>query len=233
MPAKARPVPALSITNNYLREQQAVNVHFAAILSLKRERSEKPLWKDISDKSAEFKFWIGRWELLDIKDELLCMKWKSSAGDTWKVWRYQKRTDIGRKPKLLRHWSGPWLIINKLSDVLFEIKHSNKLPSVVVHGDNLKIYHGDKTIMLRTEAPVNTTEEIPLPGLTGYQQINGSTKDNRDSTHMSELEMENMDREIQTELSNDLPHGSSDPPVLPQLMTRKGRVVHKPKKLLD
>ena len=149
------------------------------------------------------------------------------------VWRYQKRTDIGKKPKLLRHWSGPWLIINKLSDVLFEIKHSNKLPSVVVHGDNLKIYHGDKTITLSMATPVNTREEIPLPGLTDYQQTNGSIGDNHDRTHMSRSGGQDVGREIQTEMSTDLPHGSSDPSVLPPLMTRKGRIVNKPKKFLD
>ena len=91
--------------------------------------------------------------------------------------------------------------------MLFEIKHSNKLPSVVVHGDNLKRYHGDKTITLSEETPVNTTKEIPLPGQTGYQQTEGSVDDDHDSTHMSEPEEENVDRERQTRMSTDLPLG--------------------------
>lgn len=65
-----------------------------------------------------------------------------SVGDM--VWRNQKKNVVGRKSKIARHWSGPWVICEKLSDVLFKIKFSRNSTPVVVHGDNLKPYSGDK-----------------------------------------------------------------------------------------
>ena len=37
---------------------------------------KKPLWTDIAEKSPDVKFWIARWELLSIQNELLCIKWE-------------------------------------------------------------------------------------------------------------------------------------------------------------
>ena len=64
-----------------------------------------------------------------------------SVGD--KVWRNQWQSPPGIKASVHRHWTGPWMVIEKLCDVLFRIKHSANSPSVVIHGDNLKRYHGD------------------------------------------------------------------------------------------
>ena len=70
------------------------------------------------------------------------------------VWRNQKKTVPGVKTKITRHWTGPWIITEKLCDILFRIKHSDSCPSGIMHGDNLKKYFGPKTITLRDSDPI-------------------------------------------------------------------------------
>lgn len=65
------------------------------------------------------------------------------------VWRNQKQCLHGMKTKIKRHWTGPWKITNKICDVLFRIQNSRNLPSVIIHGDNLKKYFGEKTVDLQ------------------------------------------------------------------------------------
>ena len=84
---------------------------------------------------------------------------KYAVGDL--VWRNQKKTLPGVKTKITRHWTGPWKISEKLCDVLFRIRHSDSSPSVIIHGDNLKRYHGPKTIVLRTDTHVQTVIKQP------------------------------------------------------------------------
>ncbi|CAG2205912.1 unnamed protein product [Mytilus edulis] len=62
------------------------------------------------------------------------------------VRRWQPQVVKGGKKKLYRNWTGPWVIIEKLTDVLFKIKHSKNSPNVVVHADNLKKYKGVKSV---------------------------------------------------------------------------------------
>lgn len=38
------------------------------------------------------------------------------------VWRNQKRNAPGLKSKIVRHWTGPWVIVEKLSEITFKIK---------------------------------------------------------------------------------------------------------------
>ncbi|CAC5370512.1 unnamed protein product [Mytilus coruscus] len=43
------------------------------------------------------------------------------------------------------NWTGPWVIFEKLTDVLFKIRHSKNSPNAVVHADNLK-NKGEKSV---------------------------------------------------------------------------------------
>ena len=60
------------------------------------------------------------------------------------VWRNQKKNIPGLKSKIARHWTGPWVIVDKFSDVIFKIQFSKNSNPAVVHGDNLKPYKGSK-----------------------------------------------------------------------------------------
>lgn len=56
------------------------------------------------------------------------------------VYGNQPHIKLGTKSKLTRKWTGPWKIVRRLSDVLYEIKHSRNSKPAVIHLDNLKLY---------------------------------------------------------------------------------------------
>ena len=66
-----------------------------------------------------------------------------SEGDY--VRRKQIKLTPGAKAKLKRNWTGPWVIIQKLDDVLYKIQQSAKSNAVIVHADNIKPYTGNAT----------------------------------------------------------------------------------------
>ncbi|CAC5370884.1 unnamed protein product [Mytilus coruscus] len=85
-PAKQKRKPDVDFSLDAIKEYQQSDEILSKILKLKTEQTEKPAWKDISDKSLEFKFWSARWELLEIKNGVLVMKWKEAARPAqWKV----------------------------------------------------------------------------------------------------------------------------------------------------
>ncbi|CAC5407656.1 unnamed protein product [Mytilus coruscus] len=63
------------------------------------------------------------------------------------VWRNQKKNVPGIKLKIARHWTGPWVITEKLSDITFKVKCAKNSPEVTVHGDILKPYLGSKKMV--------------------------------------------------------------------------------------
>ena len=79
------------------------------------------------------------------------------------VRRFQPKQIIGTKLKLARNWSGPWVITRRLSDVLFEIKHSKNSKAVIVHADNLKSFHVRKTAKANLQKMLKTTETPTKP----------------------------------------------------------------------
>ena len=82
------------------------------------------------------------------------------------VWRFQKQNCPGRKAKIARHWSGPWIIVSKFSDVLFKIQHARNAHPVVVHDDNIKEYRGSRKITLflpkQEEISINRAASFPI-----------------------------------------------------------------------
>jgi hypothetical protein len=61
-----------------------------------------------------------------------------NSGDP--VWYYQYQRKVGLNPKLLRPWHGPFVIIERLNDVMYRIKLSSKSKPKIVHYDKLKHY---------------------------------------------------------------------------------------------
>ena len=69
------------------------------------------------------------------------------------VWRYYQpkaRQKFGKK------WEGPYLVIQKVSDLCYKIQKQATAPSLVVHVDHLKLYNGSGPVKswLPTRAPV-------------------------------------------------------------------------------
>ena len=58
------------------------------------------------------------------------------------VWLYSPQKKKGICPKLMRHFDGPYLVVKRMSDVLYRIQKGSKTKPKVVHHDRLKAYHG-------------------------------------------------------------------------------------------
>lgn len=81
--AKQKPEPKLSINYATLQKEQEDDSILGKIFKLKEEGAEKPQNSDITAESPEFKFWIARWEILEIKNGVLCILWE----DQTRRWR--------------------------------------------------------------------------------------------------------------------------------------------------
>lgn len=74
------------LTTEKLRQAQENDESIGYVLHLKLSETPKPKWSDISDKSADIKFWISRWDLLTVRTGLLCIKWEYSETDIrWRI----------------------------------------------------------------------------------------------------------------------------------------------------
>jgi transposase InsO family protein len=67
------------------------------------------------------------------------------------VWLFNPQRKIGKSPKLQKCWSGPFKIVKKLNDILYQIRKRDKLK--VVHYNNLKRYHS-KTLEVKKECNI-------------------------------------------------------------------------------
>ena len=61
------------------------------------------------------------------------------------VWLYTPQKKKGISPKL-QFWSGPYLIVHKLSDALYRIQKSVRTLLKIVHFNSLKRYHGKELL---------------------------------------------------------------------------------------
>ena len=66
---------------------------------------------------------------------------KFIVGD-W-VWLYDASRRRGVCPKLTPNWKGPFMVMAKLSDVIYRIQQSSKGKPKVIHIDRLKAYTGE------------------------------------------------------------------------------------------
>jgi hypothetical protein len=82
-PAKPRAKPKLNLDYTTLRKEQEDDLVLGKILKLKEADSAKPQSADITAESSEFKFWVARWEILEIKNGVLCILWE----DQIRRWR--------------------------------------------------------------------------------------------------------------------------------------------------
>jgi predicted aspartyl protease len=59
-----------------------------------------------------------------------------------KVWLWSHIRRKGLSPKLQSHWSGPFIVIKKINDLVYRIRKSASSKAKVVHYDRLAAYHG-------------------------------------------------------------------------------------------
>ena len=79
--ASAQARPEFHLAEETIRNFQEGDTDISFILQLKESDSDKPVWSDVVDKSPEIKYWIARWELLSVRDGLLCIKSEHSETD--------------------------------------------------------------------------------------------------------------------------------------------------------
>ena len=80
------------------------------------------------------------------------------------VWLSKKATKRGLSPKLDTRWEGPYLVVKKLSDVVYRIQRNGPRGILkVVHYDRLKVYQGKPlTSWIDRERPKSITEVPPV-----------------------------------------------------------------------
>ena len=87
-------------------------------------------------------------------DHRLVNQRRYNRGDA--VWLYSPEKK-GVCPKLMHHFDGPFLVITRLSDVLYRIQKGPKSKPKVVHHDRLKVY---PSTPLASDA-VKSTNDLP------------------------------------------------------------------------
>jgi hypothetical protein len=75
------------------------------------------------------------------------------------VRRSQRQILKGTKSKLARNWTGPWYVVKRLSDVLYQIQHSKQSKPVIVHADNIKQYRGERETSQYTNKTAEYTSD--------------------------------------------------------------------------
>ena len=84
-----------------------------------------------------------------------------SRGD-W-VWLYNPTCKKGISPKLSRPWKGPYLVIEKLNDVVYRIQQSSRSKPKVVHRNRLWTYTGtQEKSWIQTDESVNTESQYQV-----------------------------------------------------------------------
>ena len=99
------------------------------------------------------------------------------------VWRYyppKARQKFGHK------WEGPYLVIQRVSDLCYRIQKQATAPSLVVHVDHLKLYEGNRPVesWLPTRDPAPAVDPGNQPGgedvVIGQPSEPGSASLNRE-----------------------------------------------------
>lgn len=147
------------------------------------------------------------------------------------VRRNQRPILKGIKAKLARKWTGPWIVVKRLSDVLFQIKHAKNTKPVVVHADNIKPYRGNKQYP-STRDPQYTSDSQ----YTSDQLQRGSVTHRRTSARRRRPNPLKMPRNLPPVSDSKSPaptakdFNQSEDEVW---MTRRGRVLKRPARFRD
>ena len=81
-----------------------------------------------------------------------------NSGDA--VWLFNPQRKKGVCPKLTCPWKGPYVVVDRINDVVYRIRQGPRSKPAVVHKDRLKPYHGtiDETWLPRQDAAPDQTD---------------------------------------------------------------------------
>ena len=74
-----------------------------------------------------------------------------------KVWLYRPLRKVGVSPKLQSFWTGPYVVVKRISDAVYRIKNVTTNSRIVVHFDRLKPYYSSSSEPVSTAGEENTT----------------------------------------------------------------------------
>lgn len=92
--AKPRKQPLMELTNESIRKHQINDEGLATILLLKENNSSKPAINSVSNKNFESKFWFSPWELLHMKNGVLCYRWMENNCEKHKICTPKSLRDV-------------------------------------------------------------------------------------------------------------------------------------------
>lgn len=112
----------------------------------------------------------------------LDVKFREFSVGSW-VWFYSPRRYVGRSPKWQRNYSGPFLVVRRLSPVLYVIQKSRRSKEILTHADKLKAFLGAAPISwINSTDPSYPTDkesednipdaELPIPEPLFGEEIN-------------------------------------------------------------
>lgn len=91
------------------------------------------------------------------------------------VWLHNPAKKVGLSPKLMCRWEGPYLIIKRLSSVVFRIQRGPRVKPKVIHYDRLKPYTGEElrtwTTTEPATAPIEIEETVPVEPVQAEEEI--------------------------------------------------------------
>ena len=131
-----------------------------------------------------------------------------NVGDA--VWLHCSARKKGRSPKLQCRWRGPYIVVKRLSDLVYCIQKSSRAKSSTVHFENLKPYKGavDNEWVFRKAVETDIPEQIQL------------------ESDLEEAELDKAESETEhaeTEILDDMNQGESSVNEKPSAVNVQGR----------
>ncbi|KAG7157489.1 hypothetical protein Hamer_G005932 [Homarus americanus] len=107
-----------------------------------------------------------------------------------KVWLYNPLRKKGQSPKLQSPWEGPYMAVERLSDVTYRIKGGRKAQPKVVHANRLWQYHGTGQYtwkVSKEQLPTTDEDQTGDPGGTQGSTDPGNPTMDQEEEHRSFL----------------------------------------------
>ena len=96
----------------------------------------------------------------------------------------QPSTQKGKSPKLSRPWEGPYVVVERLNDVVYRIQRGPRAKPKVVHRDRLWQYRGDACADWFNEPPEGQGANLPEGASTRQEVPEDTTRSNAASRRM-------------------------------------------------
>ena len=94
------------------------------------------------------------------------------------MWLYNPQRKKGKPLKLSRPWEGPYVVVERLNDVVYRIQRGPRAKPKVVHRDRLWQYRGDACADWFNEPPEGQGADLPEGASTRQEVPEDTTRSN-------------------------------------------------------